>query len=401
MAFEITVPRLGWTMEEGTFGEWLKPDGAEVQAGEQLFTLESDKATEGIEALDSGILRIAPDAPRPGDVVAVGKVLGYLVGLGEAAPFASSGAARAQTTVAEPVRVAAPARPRGGSQADFPQPPRVAISPRARRVARELGINWTGLQGTGRAGRIVERDIRAAADSETMAPASQLRRRIADRMLASAQTTAAVTLTTKADATELRKLRDRFKAEDAGKNRVPGYTELMIKLTAGVLRQHPLLNAHWQQDRLMLSPVVHMGLAVDTPAGLMVPVIRDVHSLSLDQVAEASRALAERARQRRLRAEEMQDGTFTITNLGRYGIDAFTPLLNVPQVAILGLGRVVSEPAVYQGQLVPRDMLTLSLTFDHRAVDGAPAARFLDTLRQTVEQPLAWVLEKSSHPAFV
>jgi pyruvate dehydrogenase E2 component (dihydrolipoamide acetyltransferase) len=291
---------------------------------------------------------------------------------------------------------ATPARPAGREQTHTAKPARVAISPRARRVAREVGIDWTGLQGTGRTGRIVECDVRAAMGAENMVPASQVRRRIADRMLASAQTTAAVTLTTKADATELTKLRDQFKAEHADKNRAPGYTELMIKLTAGVLQQYPQLNARWQQDQLILSPAVHMGAAVDTPAGLMVPVLRDVQLLSLDQITEAFRSLAERARQRRLRAEEMQDGTFTITNLGMYGVDAFTPLLNVPQVAILGLGRVVSEPAVYQGHVVPRDMLTLSLTFDHRAVDGAPAARFLDALRQAVERPPPWLLESSS-----
>jgi pyruvate dehydrogenase E2 component (dihydrolipoamide acetyltransferase) len=152
------------------------------------------------------------------------------------------------------------------------------------------------------------------------------------------------------------------------------------------------MNAVWRDDAIFASDDVHIGIAVDTDAGLMAPVLRDVPSLAVRQVAEQSRALIEQARAQRLTVEQMQGGTFTVTNLGMHGIDAFTPIINLPQVAILGVGRITREPAVMNEQIVPRDMLTLSLTFDHRAVDGGPAARFLDALRGAIEQPAAWLV---------
>jgi pyruvate dehydrogenase E2 component (dihydrolipoamide acetyltransferase) len=270
-----------------------------------------------------------------------------------------------------------------------------AITPRARRAARELGIDWRRLRGGGRSGRIRERDVRTAA---TAAPASAgrvlpptpVRKVIAERMARSAHTAAPVTLTTAVDATNLVGLRAQFKA--AGGEPVPGYTDLIVKLTALVLRRHPQLNALWRDDGLFLSDAVHIGIAVDTDAGLLAPVLRDVAALAVRQVAEQSRALIEQARAQRLTAEQMQGGTFTVTNLGMHSIDAFTPIINLPQVAILGVGRITRQPAVVNEQIVPRDRLTLSLTFDHRAVDGGPAARFLDALRGAIEQPAAWLV---------
>jgi pyruvate dehydrogenase E2 component (dihydrolipoamide acetyltransferase) len=201
-------------------------------------------------------------------------------------------------------------------------------------------------------------------------------------MAASAHTGAAVTLTTKADATRLKEFREGRKAAGGP---APGYTEMVVLLAAKALERHPYLNARWQGDAIVLCASIHVSVAVDTEAGLVVPVLRDANRLSLDEIAARLRDFAERARSRRLRAEEMQGGTFTVTNLGMYGIDAFTPILNLPECAVLGVGRVVSEPAVHEGKVVPRDMVTLSLTFDHRVVDGAPAARFLDDVRRAIE----------------
>jgi pyruvate dehydrogenase E2 component (dihydrolipoamide acetyltransferase) len=383
MAQEITVPRLGWTMEEGNFGGWLKADGESVREGDELFVLESDKASEAITALDAGLLRIPADGPQQGDVVKVGQCLGYLVAPGEAIPSAGAPSAAAQTAApkAKPapasVGAAAPTSTRRG---------RRAISPRARRVARELGVDWAAIAGSGRSGRIVERDVRAVlahgCTPNRIVPLPPIRRLIAERMAASSRTTAPVTLTTKADATRLREYRERRRAEGG---LVPGYTELILSAAAKALRQHPLLNARWQDDGLMLCAGIHVGVAVDTPAGLVVPVIRDADRLDVDQLAARLHDLAERAHSRRLRAEEMEGGTFTITNLGMYGIDAFTPIINLPECAVLGVGRVVAEPAVHEGQIVPRDRVALSLTFDHRIVDGAPAARFLNDVRLLIE----------------
>jgi pyruvate dehydrogenase E2 component (dihydrolipoamide acetyltransferase) len=262
-------------------------------------------------------------------------------------------------------------------------------------VAAELGVDWTGLRGSGRDGRIRERDVRAAATARPdgrLIPHTTIRRTVAARMVAGVTQAAPVTLTTKADATNLVNLRDQFRASGAPDGDVPGYTDLVVKLAAGALREHPLLRAQWRDDGLFVPYRIDIALAVDTEAGLLAPVVREVDRLTLRQVAARSRELIAQARAGRLSAEQMRDATFTVTNLGGLGVDAFTPIINLPQCAVLGVGRIVREPAVVEGRVVPRDVLTLSLTFDHRVVDGAPAARFLDTLRRCLEQPAPWLI---------
>jgi pyruvate dehydrogenase E2 component (dihydrolipoamide acetyltransferase) len=168
---------------------------------------------------------------------------------------------------------------------------------------------------------------------------------------------------------------------------VPGYTDLIVKLTAAALRQHPLLKAQWRDDGLWVPDAIHIAVAVDTDAGLLAPVLRDADRQSLSALATRLGELIDLARAGRLGAESMRDATFTVTNLGMFGVDAFTPIIHLPQCAVLGLGRIVREPAVVGEQVAIRDLITLSLTFDHRVVDGAPAARFLDTVRRSIEQP--------------
>jgi pyruvate dehydrogenase E2 component (dihydrolipoamide acetyltransferase) len=241
------------------------------------------------------------------------------------------------------------------------------------------------LHGSGRGGRIRERDVRAAAVPDN-APFSPTRRLIAERMLTSARSTAAVTLTTSAVAANLVNLRGQFQAA-AAKEPVPSYTDFLVKLTAVALREHPLLNASWAGEKIVASPGIHIGIAVDADAGLLVPVLRDVPNLGLREIVARSRDLVERARQGKLRAEDMQGGTFTVTNLGAFGVDAFTPIINYPQCAVLGVGRIQRRPAVEGDRVIAREEVTLSLTFDHRIVDGAPAARFLQTLSRLVENP--------------
>jgi pyruvate dehydrogenase E2 component (dihydrolipoamide acetyltransferase) len=230
-------------------------------------------------------------------------------------------------------------------------------------------------------------------------PVTQVRRVIAHRMAQSAHTTAAVTLTTEADATELVTLREQIKATLSARGLVvPTYTDLIVKLTGIALKEHPVLNAHWkpggtpgEEDQIFLAQDIHIAVAVDTQAGLLVPVIRDVPTKSIQQIAEEARALTRKARDRQLGPDELKGGTFTVTNLGTYGIDAFTPIINLPQCAILGVGRIIVKPAVWKDQVVPRKMMALSLTFDHRVVDGGPAARFLNRVREYVEQPYQWL----------
>jgi pyruvate dehydrogenase E2 component (dihydrolipoamide acetyltransferase) len=258
-----------------------------------------------------------------------------------------------------------------------------------------LGVDCGPLQGTGRNGRIRERDVRAAAAAVApggrLIPHTATRRTIAARMVAGVTQAAPVTLTTRVDATNLVNLRDQFRAA-ASDDLVPSYTDLVVKLAAVTLLRHPLLQAQWRDDGLLVPDRVDIAVAVDTDAGLLVPVIRTADKLTLRQLAARSRELIAQARAGRLTAEQMRDATFTVTNLGGHGVEAFTPILHLPQAAVLGVGRIVREPAVRDDRIVPRDLLTLSLTFDHRVVDGAPAARFLDALRGCLEQPAPYLL---------
>jgi pyruvate dehydrogenase E2 component (dihydrolipoamide acetyltransferase) len=406
MPIQVTIPRLGWNMEEGTFMGWLKRDGDRVVAGEPLFSLEGDKATQEIESLDSGILFIPPDAPQEGEKVAVGALIGYLLVPGEGEPrgepHSQPASAGASTSRPQP-------RPPGITQGHPGQRPvsgrsRPRISPRARRAARELGIDSTALRGTGANGRIRERDVRAAAQSQSRLagapssedrriPVSPTRRTIAERMLLSVQSTAAVTLTTTVDATNLVNLRRQFKTI-SNQSATPSIsvTDIIVKLTGLALLDHPLLNARWDGETIVVAGNVHIGVAVDTESGLLVPVIRDVSRLGLRQLAAVSRDLIERARHGALSAAELGGSTFTVSNLGPMGIETFTPLINPPECAVLGVGRIARQVIPLDNQFVARDRLFLSLTFDHRIVDGAPAARFLQSLGLMIENPSPWLL---------
>jgi pyruvate dehydrogenase E2 component (dihydrolipoamide acetyltransferase) len=406
MAIEIRIPRLGWSMEEGTFVEWLKRDGERVEPGEPLFTFEGDKAIQEIEALDGGLLHIPATAPQRGDTVAVGAVIGYLLAPGEPPPTKPRPmVAGPSASVPEPLPAAdreealttvLSSPPASSRTRPPPRDGRRAISPRAARLAAELGIDSGRLEGTGRGGRIREQDVRAAAgvSATEAAPLSATRRTIADGMLDSHLRTAPVTLTLRADAANLVGLRNQFQAAGQA-TPVPTYTDIVVRLAAVTLARHPELNARWEGDRLAASREIHVAVAVDAPHGLVAPVLRNVERLSVFDVAGRSRDLVERARAGQLTAAQMEGGTFTVTNLGGLGIEAFTPIINWPQVAILGLGAIRREPVVLSDdRIVPGALVTLSLTFDHRALDGAPAARFLAALRQALENPAAWLLAR-------
>ncbi len=449
MAVEIVMPRLGWTMETGTIAEWLKKDGDVVRAGEAIFTVENDKALQEVEALDSGILRILSSS-TPGTEVAVGTVLAHLVQPGEVAPPAVQPRMAAAPSVVEAANGApsADGHVLGTAARSLRGTP--PISPRARRVARELGVDWTALSGSGRTGRIVERDVRAVAaraisaaparvtplarrvaqqagidleevtarlpgqritradiaqaaaeappaepDGAAARPLGTIRRVIAQRMAQSAHTVAPVTLITDADATELVHVRERIKAAVHGSNRpIPSYTDLLARLVALALLEHPWMNASLVGDAIVQHDAVHVGIAMDTEQGLLVPVVRDAHARSVQSIAAESARLIERARAGKATPDDLRGGTFTITNLGMYDIDAFTPIINLPECAILGVGRVVARPVVVgeeAGEIAVRKMLALSLTFDHRLVDGAPAARFLQHVKRWIEQPYGWL----------
>ena len=445
MAQEIIIPRLGWSMEEGTFVAWLKSEGDFVKRGDALFELEGEKATQEIEAVDEGVLRIPITGPKPGSVHKVGAIIGYLVGANDSIPALANPSQQTNTEVineADSV-VASPSvrqlarkvgielstvkgtGPRGRIlQEDVHQAKVIfsenaqetvishvskmssqqVASPRARRLATSLGIDWKLLIGSGASGRVRECDVKAASTNLPLAitsagkaqriPISKKRRLIAQRLVASRQLTVPVTLTTKANATNLVNLRNQFKSTN-GTHPIPSFQDIITKLVAEVLKQHMFLAGRWDEDAIVL-PAHHeldIGMAVDTEDGLLVPVIRNVAGLTLRDVAVQSKSLVQQAREGKITAAQMQGGVFTITNLGAFGIDSFTPVINYPEAAILGLGAIRKEPVFLDdGQVVAQLQLALSLTFDHRIVDGAPAARFLQALVSAISNPSAFLL---------
>ena len=325
MAIEVTIPRLGWNMEEGTFLGWLKRDGQPTAAGEPLFSLEGDKATQDVESLENGILRIPTDGPKEGEKVAVGAVIAYLVSPGEIAPFEAVTPGKPSPSTVAPRELAPPDGPPRKPVA-VRENSKLRISPRARRIAREMAIDPTGLVGSGKSGRLIERNMsqphrppqplfglrspplargrrpwprrpsRRRCENPESSPSSRVRKAIAERMLESKRTTAAVTLTTSVDATNLVNLRQQYKAVAATGQLPPiGYADIIIKLTGLALEKHPMLNARWDGDKIRLWGDVHIGIAVDTAAGLMVPVIRDVPGLTLRELAAQSRTKIDRA----------------------------------------------------------------------------------------------------------
>ncbi|MBN9524408.1 2-oxo acid dehydrogenase subunit E2, partial [bacterium] len=263
------------------------------------------------------------------------------------------------------------------------------VTPRARRLAKRLGIDPTAVPGTGRNGRVRERDVAARGGvGARVEPPSPVRKATAARMVASLRTAAPVTLTPAVDATNLVNLRAQFKAAGAT---VPSVTDIVLKLAAAALQQHPVMAARWTDAGLAHADRIDLGVAVDTDAGLLVPVVRDVPALPLSALAARTRELIQKARAGTLAAADLRGGCFTVTNLGAFGVDAFTPIINPPESAVLGVGRIARKPVMDGRRVVGRELMTLSLTFDHRVADGAPAARFLQTLAACIENPAPWL----------
>ncbi|MBT4010995.1 MAG: 2-oxo acid dehydrogenase subunit E2 [Planctomycetaceae bacterium] len=395
MAIEITIPRLGWSMDEGIFVQWLKGDGDLITAGDMLFVIEGDKATQEIESFDSGVLCIPAGAAVAGDVVQVGQVMGFLLAEGETPPayqpnmiVASDPPAAATELAATPVH--------DPSSNPVVTSTRTVATPRARQTARNLGIDLLGIIGSGRGGRIRERDVIAQADQlpQQAAAISKVsghlqiltthRQVIAQRMRASAMQTVPVTLHTKVEAAALVEFRQSLQGADTA----PTYNDILVKLTAALLPQCPELNACWTAQGVYLYDEIHLAIAIDTPAGLVAPVIRSVPELTLGEVSQRSHDFIAAARKGTLTSEQQTGGTFTVTNLGMYGIDHFTPVINSSQSAILGIGRIRDEPVVLDNKLVVGKVLSLSLTFDHQVLDGAAAARWLEKLTTAIVNPL-------------
>ncbi len=394
MPIEIIMPSLGAVAEESTLVRWLVSVGDTVSKGQPIFEAESDKATVEIEAPETGIVHQLMAAE--GDVILAGTVVGLLLSPGEAS-------AEQPRLAAEPPSPAAPSPP---AQAALAAPRgiggRVIASPLARKIANQRGVDLTVLRGTGPHGRILAADVKdalAAVPAAIRPPATSqplpltgVRAATARRMADSARTVAPVTLITEADASALVDLRQTLRVQAGNEGDLISYDLLMAMITAQALRQHPVLNASLAADGMVHHRDIHIGVAVDSEHGLFVPVLRSVPDRRMLDLAHDLNQKIQRVRDGRVRPDDMGGATFTITNLGVFGIDAFTPIINLPECAILGIGRIVEKPVVREGVLVAGRTIMLSLTFDHRVVDGGPAARFLQCVSSHIEKPgLMWL----------
>jgi len=458
---------LGLTMEEGTITEWLKQPGDAVAKEEPLFVVETDKSAVEVGAPASGVL--SQIIVQVGQTVAVSAPIAVIAQPGEAvesAPAAAPATAAAAPAPSAPSPAASTPAP---AAAVVPRAAgdRLAISPRARMVARELGVDIAAVTGTGPDGRIVERDVRAAAampaptvvaapgadrivasplakklaaqhgvdlaqvkgtgpggritekdvtaavDARAAAPAetpsslpafaaatgafeplTRVRRITADRMAQSSRTVARVTMLMEVDMTEAVRFRTQLAPEFEKRYGARlAYDAMIAKACAIGLAEHPHVNAQWQeagngqQAGLLLQPNVNVGIAVANEQGLLVVVVRDADKKPLSGVNSDLMGMVAKSRQGGLGPDELSGSTFTITNLGNFGVESFTPIVNPPEAAILGIGRIAKRPAVVDGQIVARDLMYLSLAFDHRVVDGAPAAQFLQRVKECLEAP--------------
>ena len=445
MASEVVLPQWGMEMQDGVIVRWLKQEGDAVQEGEPLVEIETSKMQTELESTVSGVLdRIVA---QEGEIVPIRGVLCIIADPGEVTERPVAAASAPPATVGAGVSAAAPTAIAGGApglrapvvpaarrlardnnvdlaqvRGSGPQGRillqdvenavrakteapveteaggRVPVVPAARRLAREHGIDLALVKGSGPQGRVLIEDVEAFIDAQSqpeagpdaatgdgVIPLRGIRGAIATRMLQSLQTMAQVTLTTEADVTDAMTLRRGLSQHQSGGSISP--LHLVIKATAEGLKQHPRMNAIQAEDHVRLMDEINIGVAVALDEGLVTPVVRDAGAKSLGQLSVEGRDLAARTREGGIRPEEISGGTFTVTNLGPNDIDGFTPIINPPQVGILGVGRVVEKPVIRDGQITKGSTMYLSLTFDHRVVDGAPAAEFLQTVKRLLEDP--------------
>ena len=413
MAYEILMPQLGLTMEEGTVSQWIKHEGDAVKAGDVVAEITTDKLTHELQSERDGVL--LKIVAQEGEDVPVKGILAYIGEAGEsitAAPAAAPAAAESVPAAASPAAAAPTADGR-----------RIRISPLARKTAAKLGVtDFAAIVGSGTSGRITQKDILAAAEAMKTAPApaplsvaaasasepaapkaglelmegdtvvklSGMRKVVAERMLHSHTEIPPVTQNTKVDVTELMKFRKLLLAETGRKYSV---NDLILKATAKMLRQHPEILVSYDNGQMIQRAHVNIGMAVALEAGLIVPVIRDADRLGLDALADSAKDLASRAKGNKLLPDEYKGSTFSVSNLGMFGIETFTPIVNQPDAAILGVCAVQDELTLAEdGSVSKRQVMRLSFTYDHRLIDGATAAKFVMDLRDLLQSPMCIVL---------
>jgi pyruvate dehydrogenase E2 component (dihydrolipoamide acetyltransferase) len=418
MATEVKLPRLGQGMESGTVVRWLKQEGEQVEKGEPLYELDTEKVTQEVEADASGVLLKILAAE--GSEIEVGKPIAVIGEEGEDVSGQAGGdSAEAeaedptQVTEEEPQEEGEPAPEREdererGREADEPAPERevpdqrqdggrVKASPLARRIARERGIELSNLRGTGPEGRIVAEDVEGAEAAPAAAAAvppgeievvklNQMRKTIARRMT-EAWSAPAFQIAMSADMTAAVRLRETLLERTGEGEPRPTYSDILTKVVALALMRHRAVNAHFAGEEVRLFPNANIGIAVAVPNGLVVPVIQACERLSVPEIAAARAGLVERTRDGKLATGDLEGGTFTISNLGMYGVERFTAVLNPPQAGILAVGAIEERAVVADGDLDIQPRMDMTLTADHRSVDGATASEFLATVKAFLEEP--------------
>jgi pyruvate dehydrogenase E2 component (dihydrolipoamide acetyltransferase) len=415
MATEVIMPKVDMVMDEGTFVEWLKEEGAPVKKGEPLFIILTDKANIEIEAPASGVL--AGVRAQPGDEIPVTEVIAYILEPDEPLPAGAetrpaaaplTDAPTGARTAPRPEAVTSPVVPPGAGAG------KVRATPVARRLAAEIGIDLAQVKGRGPRGRIHKADVLAFAERQPVTvepgvaaasvaplrvplpdarqkevvPLAGPRKIIADRMAYSAFTAPHITLSLRVDMSEAARLRARLLEPLRAKTgQRLSFTAILARAVAAGLPRHPYLNASLDGEEIVLWDDVHLGIAMSVDDYLIVPVVREAQNKNLEQIVTDLGDLTERARTKRLVPSEMAGSTFTISNLGMFGVESFTAIVNPPESAILAVGKIVDTPVAAGEGIVLRPMMCLTICVDHRVVDGAAAARFLAELKDTLENP--------------
>jgi len=387
MAVSVVMPALELAQETGKVLVWIKKEGDKVVKGEPLLEIETDKVSFELEAQADGIL--AGVRSHEGDVVPVGQIIAWLVAPGEQPPTESDDASRSMAEQARPQT--ASSAPRAAAAAPAPEKPAVGgprISPKARRMAQELGVDISRIVGTGPGGTISGEDIQAAAakaaaptTKQTAESLSTIARLMAERTTQSWTTVPHFFLARDVDASALNAAR-----EQLGRDKFT-HTDFLIALVARTLLDHPKMNASWTGTAIRLNPAVNISLAVAVPEGVVGAVIPNAATTAIAEIATQRKDLAERAKSGRLRPADIAGGTFTISNLGMFGVDAFSAIITSPQAAVLAVGRIADRVVAVNGQPAVRPIMTITLSSDHRVVDGAQAAAFLNDLAAVLEKP--------------
>lgn len=434
MAYEVKMPKFGETMTEGTIFNWIAEEGDQIEIGDPLFEIETDKASLEVEAEEAGIL--AKILVKENETAPIGDLVAVIAEEGEdidSLDFGSESSKESseekssekvekevkkteKTIRAEGEKIkASPAAKRLAKEKDIelkdvqPGEGRDAVieadvrdyinthlpsaTPTAEKKAAAKGIDLSSIEGTGAGGRVQSSDVDSytgeSVEADQEIPFTGLRKVISKRMAQSFQEVPQVTTTIKVDMKEIKELREEIK--QISEEHI-SYTDILILVASRMLKKYPKINSHISQDSMIVKSNINIGIAVDVPGGLVVPVIKNVGRKNLEEIAKERKVLVDKAREGKLNNDDLSGGTFTITNLGGFETEIFTPIVNQPEAAILGVGQISDEVVPVNGEAVIRPMLWLSMAYDHRAVDGAPAAEFLQKIKSALENPVSLLL---------